>query len=160
MSNFAQSGELPSAGLRAAGTIHLCKARYCVATTPELVAIDLFCQSVVLDGCAYAWVDGVDYAQPMLIPVHLLEGFERAGTLGQYLRQERHIDLGEAFDDLLGICLSTEISATNMIRACEFMHADGMSPQDAIDAAKQWGELLREMDWRDQACWSYSVTKH
>lgn len=139
------SGLLRSAS--GVGEIQLCRAKYCVLTLPEVISIDLICQVVDVDGSLCAWVDGVDHAQPLLVGVEHLHEFKHIGTLGRYLRDEQHLSLGQSFDDLLDLCLSRDLSATVLVRACELMHADGLDAKTAVQSASEWGALMQEIDW-------------
>lgn len=132
------------------GEIHLCRARYNLCLQEDIV-VDLFCQYVVLEGCSYAWIDGVNFDNPVLVPIEDLIDFRREGTLGKYLRDDRHLVLGGAFNVFLDMCLRSLVTPTTMVRACEFMHFDCMTPDDAIRAAIEWGELLEQLDTVDRS---------
>jgi len=136
--------------------IELCKAVYSLGKRPDVVAIEVFCQCVVLNDCAYAWIDGIDSERPMLVPIEDLTDFSRQGTLGQYLRDERHMALGEYFDEFLDLCLGNQISPTLMVRACEFMHSDALHPIDALRSAKAWGDFINEVDGADRCMYHHA----
>lgn len=127
--------------------INLCRGRYAVLTLPEDVSVEVLCQVVPFQGRACAWLDGVDHAEPALVPLDELLDLAPASTLGQYLRDERHISLGGRFNDLLDLCLSRDLSATVLVRACEFMHGEDMAAIDAVKSAEEWGSILQEMYW-------------
>lgn len=131
--------------------VPLCWATYCVATSPDIYAIELICQTVVLEDCAYAWVDGVDMQNPILVPVDELQSYRRIGTFGSYLRDERHQDLGEMFDALLTDCVSEALNPTLIVRACESMHSDGFRPHEAIAVAREWGETIHQINGLNRA---------
>lgn len=83
---------------------------------------------------------------PILVPVDELQGYRRIGTLGSYLRDDRHRDLGEMFDALLSDCVDEALNPTLIARACEFMHSDGVHPHEAIAAAKEWGMTIHQIN--------------
>lgn len=140
-------------------SVRLCRAKYVLASLPEMICVDLLCQSVEIKGRAYAWVDGIDFAEPVLVPVDSLDGVELLGTLGKYLRDEMHLALGARFDQLLDLCLQRDLSATVLVRACEFMHSDGFDAEQAIEAASQWGSLMQEIDWGDRVLHACEVAR-
>lgn len=135
-----------------AGAVQLCRASYQILAQAQPINVDLLCQTVELRGRTYAWIDGVDLGSPLLVPVDNLKNFTHAGTLGQYLRDERHLELGRSFNDLLDICLARDLSATVIVRACELMHADALNPYEAIDEATAWGGTIIDIDWASSAC--------
>lgn len=130
--------------------IRLCSGTY-KPTCDDLPPVQVFCQAVVLNSVAYIWIDGVDAEKPLLLPAQHLHNFRNLGTLREYLADERHTVLEEAFDDLMDICLERKESATTMIRALEIMHDEGLPADQAVTTARQWGMLLNEMDQAERA---------
>lgn len=137
--------------------IHLCSGIY-QPTCAELPAVEVFCQTIVLNGVAYVWIDGINQNNPLLLPVQALYGFRRMGSLRQYLENERHLDLGEDFDALIDLCTQRKVSATVLIRACEIMHAEESSADQALETALHWGMLLNEMDQAERAAYQMVTT--
>lgn len=132
--------------------VHLCSGTY-KPTCAELPAVNVFCQAVVLNSVAYVWIDGIDHHNPLLLPVQSLHGFRRRGTLREYLEMEKHVELGEAFDNLMDLCMAQKSSATVLIRACEIMHDERVSADQALITAQQWGMLLNELDQAERAAY-------
>lgn len=132
--------------------VHLCSGVY-KSTCAELPAVEVFCQVVVLNSVAYVWLDGVDHHNPLLLPVQSLHDFRRMGTLRQYLELDKHLELGDRFDSLVDLCMSRMVSATVLIRACEIMHTEGASSDQALVTAQQWGILLNELDQAERAAY-------
>lgn len=132
--------------------IHLCSGTY-KPTCDELPAVQVFCQAVVLNAVAYVWVDGVDAERPLLLPAQALHDFRNMGTLREYLVEERHMELGEDFDNMMDLCLERGESATTMIRAIEIMHEEGLPAEQALVTAHQWGVLLNELDQAERAAY-------
>lgn len=146
---------------RSGAPVSLARGRYSVWTLPEPVNVDLLFQEVRIAGRVYAWVDGIDYLNPIFVPIEEIDDVVPLGPLGQYLRDERHLELGDRFDELLDLGISRDLSATLLARACEFLHGDETrTPADAIDAATQWGAVLQEMTWGGKACRDFEAAHH
>lgn len=137
--------------------VHLCSGIY-QATCADIAPVEVFCQTFVLDDVAYVWLDGVDDQNPLLLPVQALTDFRRRGTFREYLEMQKHAELGEAFDDLMSLCMQRKSSATLLVRACEILHAENVSADQALDTAQQWGMLLNELDQAERAAFQM-VTK-
>ena len=136
---------------------HLCRGVFqpsCLDAEP----VQVFCQAVVVDGDAYAWVDGVNEQDPLLIPVKHLVAYSYAGTLRQYLADPRHAALGDAFDEFLDLVIAKRASATLIVRACEIMHEEHVLPQVALATSEEWGHLLGELDHTERA--AYQMLRH
>lgn len=130
--------------------IQLCSGVY-KATCTDLPPLEMICQTQVIDGSSYAWIDGVNELAPVLLPVHNLASFRRMGTLRQYLQDDRHLGLDTELEVLGVLCAEQKASATLMVRACELMHAEGLPARDALDVVRQWGELICELDQAERA---------
>lgn len=124
----------------------------------DLPCIDIKCQVVVINGVSYAWIDGDDFDNPLLVPVESLVGFQRIGTLRDYLTDEAHIDLGEEFNTLLDIALRERCSATVIVRAVDAMHSEGQGAAEAIQLARDWAKLLNDLDNAERA--AYQLVAH
>lgn len=133
--------------------IHLCAGTY-KPTCTDLPPVEVLCQTVVIDGASYVWIDGVDVTNPVLLPVQSLNDFRRLGTQSQYFADEKHAELGDDFDRLIELCVAQRASATLMVRACEIMHAEGLPADEALVTAHQWGLLLCELDQAERAAYS------
>lgn len=133
--------------------IRLCAGIYS-PTGANIPPIEVICQTVIVNGTAYAWIDGVSETNPVLLPVESLNNFKNFGTLQSYLQDDRHAELDTEFDSLGELCLAQKASATLMVRACEIMHAEGLSAEDALSVARQWGELINELDQAERAAYS------
>lgn len=131
----------------------LCRGIYKPTCDFVIAPIEVFCETVVLDGSAYVWIDGVNSVNPLLLPVDALHKFENCGTLREYLEDERHLDLGDSFDDLLELCMGTKQSATVIIRSIEIMHNEGLSANNAVITAQQWGDTMNELDAAERAAY-------
>lgn len=138
--------------------IQLCSGVYKPTCADLIPAVEVFCQAVVLNGAAYVWIDGVDAANPLLLPVQTLSKFRRMGTLRAYLEDERHLELEAEFDRLLSICMERKDSATILVRACEIMHVEGLPADQAVVTAHQWGVLLNELDQAERAAYQMVST--
>lgn len=130
--------------------IRLCQGVYqpCIADLPP---VEVVCQAVNLNACSYAWVDGVDPDNPLLLPIQVLSKFRSLGTLRTYLEHEKHLSLGDEFTKVLDLCMARGESATILVRACEMMHAEGCAAEQAVVNAHQWGVLLNELDQAERA---------
>jgi hypothetical protein len=135
-------------------TIHLCSGLF-KPSGADIPVVEVFSQTIVLNGVAYVWIDGLNVDAPILLPAQSLHEFRRRGTFQQYLEDERHLTLEEEFDRLMELCAVRPESATIVIRACEIMHAEGLPADEAIVTAHQWGILLSQIDVADRA--SYQV---
>lgn len=132
------------------GSIHLCSGLY-KPSGAELPVVEVFSQTIVLNGVAYVWIDGLDANAPILLPAQSLHEFRRRGTFQEYLEDERHLALEEGFDRLMELCAVRPESATIVVRACEIMHLEGASADQAIVTAHQWGILLSQIDAAERA---------
>jgi hypothetical protein len=136
--------------VRSLPAIHLCSGLYkpCGADLP---AVEIFSQTIVLNGVAYVWVDGINIDSPILLPVQALHQFKRRGTYQEYLEEERHLALDDGFEWLMQLCSDKQESATVVIRACEIMHEEGLPADQAIVTAHQWGVLLSQINEAERA---------
>ena len=132
--------------------IHLCAGVH-KPTCADLPAVEVICQAVVLNGVAYVWIDGINHHSPLLLPVQAFHQFRRMGSLRQYLENDKHLDLGDSFDELIDLCMKGNASATVLIRACEIKHSKNASPEQALITAQQWGMLLNELDQAERAAY-------
>lgn len=132
--------------------IHLCSGIY-MPTCADLPPVEVLCQTVVINGASYVWIDGVDVTNPVLLPVQALHGFRKLGTQSQYFSDEKHATLGEDFDRLIELCVAQQASATLMVRACEIMHVEGLTAEESLVTARQWGLLLCELDQAERAAY-------
>lgn len=137
--------------------IRLCKGLY-KPTCTELDPVHVVCQKVVINSTAYAWIDGVDVENPLLLPIECLHDFQNMGSLRQYLQDDRHIELDAEFDNLLDICMRKKNSATVLVRACEIMHTEAIPADEAVSIAYQWGDLLNTLDRAERV--AYQQVSH
>lgn len=144
------SNSVPS--LSGVPNVHLCSGIY-KTTCADMAPVEVFCQTFVLNAVAYVWLDGVDDQNPLLLPVQALTDFRRRGTLREYLEMPKHTELGEAFDDLMDLCMQRKSSATLLVRACEILHAENVSADQALETAQQWGMLFNELDQAERTAY-------
>lgn len=130
--------------------INLCTGVYQPAGG-QVPPISVMCQTLVIYGVSSAWIDGVDMAEPVLLPVEYLSGFKRAGTLEDYLAQARHEALGDGFEGIMDLCVTQDHTPTTMVRAIEIMHNEGLPADTALATAVAWGSMIRDLDKADQA---------
>jgi hypothetical protein len=142
-------------------TIHLCSGLYspCGAGA-GLPAVEIFSQTVVLNGVAYVWVDGISVNAPILLPIQALHQFKRRGTYKEYLEEERHLALDEGFEWLMELCAVKPESATVVIRACEIMHEEGLPADQAIVTAHQWGITLLQINEAERVAMAVAHAVH
>lgn len=109
----------------------------------QMLRVDCIFAIMSDDDVDYAWIDGIDEQDPVLIPVRSLEGFQDLGDLEEYLCEEFHGELGEALQDLLTLAAAEELSSTTLVRALAIMHRDQASTAaEAIQLSFQWGFAL------------------
>lgn len=133
--------------------IRLCKGLY-KPTCADLSVVEVYCQTLILGSIAYAWIDGVNLDNPLLLPVQTLHNYKSLGTLHQYLQDERHSALvQEEFVELLDLGMRQQESATVLVRACEVMHAEGFGAAQALAVSREWGQLLNELDQAERAAY-------
>jgi hypothetical protein len=135
--------------MRPTSSINLCSGVYQPAGG-AIPSVEVLCQVLVVYGVSCAWIDGVDMAEPVMLPIEHLSSFKRMGTLVDYLADERHHSLSEGLVDVLALCETHDCSPTTMVRAIELMHAEGLSPENALSSSLQWGTLLLELDKADR----------
>jgi hypothetical protein len=142
-----------------ASAIHLCSGLYrpCGADLP---AVEIFSQTIVLNGAAYVWVDGISVNAPILLPIQALHQFKRRGTYQEYLADERHLALDDGFEWLMELCAEKPESATVVIRACEIMHEEGLPADQAIITAHQWGTMLLQINEAERVAMAVAQSLH
>ena len=52
-------------------------------TYADLPAVEVICQTVVLNGVAYVWIDVINHRNSLLLPVQALHQFRRMDSLRQ-----------------------------------------------------------------------------
>lgn len=129
--------------------IHLCRGDYLAAAGLAIPPLSVLCQVVPVNGAAYAWVDGLSYDNPVLVPVALLRNVRSVGTLRDFLADPRNESLPE-FDSFLEIVFEQRVSATVAARALEIMHAEGSDASQSIAHAQQMGLLIVDIDAADR----------
>lgn len=106
----------------------------------QLLRVDCIFAIVTVDDIEYAWIDGIDEENPVLIPVHSLEGFNDLGELETYLCDEAHTQLGEELTTLLGMVESELINPTVLVRALAIMHNEqAASAHEAVQLSFEFG---------------------
>lgn len=111
-------------------------------------------QVVPLGGDDFLWIDGVDFADPILVPVDSFPAAVLIGTLD---------DLMESFADEIGLLAMsedlTEVSPTLLMRAARYLREEQCSPGDALQWAYTFGQLLVELDELDRRFLQTAVDK-
>lgn len=106
----------------------------------QLLRVDCIFAIIEADGVDHAWIDGIDEQDPVLVPVHSLEGFQDLGNLEDYLCAEFHTQLGEELQVLLAMVASEELSATVLVRALAILHNEqAATAMDAVQMSFQFG---------------------
>ena len=106
----------------------------------QLLQVDCIFSVMNIDGVDLGWIDGIDQADPILVPVRSMEGLRDLGTVEEYLSEEYHTSIGPELQTLLRIAGQEELTPTVLVRALAIMHNDGTI--DAAHAVKQsfdWG---------------------
>jgi hypothetical protein len=99
----------------------------------------LLCQGVDVDGEKLLWVDGLDVANPIMVPVASVQSLEWAGSFRELM--STNLDLAsKVIREVQG-----EYSPTIMARMFVYMSQDpGMNVEEALDMAIfQGGDLIR-----------------
>lgn len=115
-------------------------------------AVRLLCQSVNLDGEKMLWVDGLDVADPMMLPISAAQDIEWAGSFREIMTAR--IDLAEqVIAEAQG-----EYSPTIMVRAVQFMaHDRTLTAEEALDlSAEQAADLIDSDNFSARAFTPYA----
>lgn len=130
--------------------IHLCSGVF-LTKDPETPPIKIICQTLIIDGRSYAWIDGVDERRPVLLPSEHLNEFKRMGTLYDYLTNDIHESLAESLQEVMQLCTNQSQTPCTLVRAIELMHAEQLGPEQAIAQALAWGKLIQVMEFQNEA---------
>ena len=106
----------------------------------QVLQVDCIFSVMNIDGVDLGWIDGIDQDDPILVPVHSMEGHRDLGTVEEYLSEEYHTSIGPELQALLRIASQEELTPTVLVRALAIMHLDGTI--DAAHAVRQsfdWG---------------------
>lgn len=102
------------------------------------------------------WIDGVDIASPILVPLKHLASVQFVGTFESFCADHDR-EIAELADN----CNLGQVSPTVVARAVMSLDDGGdtqSSPQEALDSALLFGEFIREMDAMDRRLFHRAVS--
>jgi len=102
-------------------------------------------QAVLVDGEEYLWVDGIDFDDPVLLPIRSARGLRYLGELGELADQHAN-QIGELSitEDL------SAVSPTVLLRAARCMVEEGLPSSEALSSAATLSQMLLELDELDR----------
>ncbi len=131
----------PAAGVDG---VFFCEAAFNPIST-NCSAIRFESQVVIADGQEFLWLDGIDFEDPVLLPLNSFSEVKFLGCMtdlmDQYARQIEELAVSE---DL------SEVSPTVLLRAARSMAEEGWSSSEALDCAQSLSQLLLELDELDR----------
>lgn len=133
--------------------VFFCEAAFNPIST-NFSAFHIEAQVVLLDGEEFLWLDGLDFDDPVLMPLDCLQDVRFLGSLDNLL--ERYAPQIQALaytEDL------TSVSPTVLLRAARCMAEEGVSSSEAMSSALSISQMLLELDELDRRFMDAAIQK-
>ena len=102
-------------------------------------------QAVIVEGEEFLWCDGVDFDDPVLLPMRSARGLRFLGEMNT---------LADCYAEQIGQLAMTEdlslASPTLLLRAARCMAEDGLGSADAFSSAATLSQMILELDELDR----------
>lgn len=133
--------------------VFFCEAAFTPIST-SFSAFLVEAQVVVCDGQEFLWLDGIDFEDPVLMPVSCLSGVRFLGSLDDLMvRYALQIQALAITEDL------TMVSPTVLLRAARSMDEEGLSSSEAMASAVALSQMLLELDELDRRFMDSAIEK-
>lgn len=125
-----------------APSTQLVRTLYC-PTFLDVPPVEVIAEVIRSGGTAYAWIDGLDRKDPILVPTGACPRISDFGPVGQYL--DRHADLVHEVVDAAQV-QGVKLSVALLVRCVETMLGEEVDAHRAVEIGVRWANVLLELD--------------